>query len=341
MINKAGNMRKVILALVLSISVSGINFAQENQQDTNINFYTFFVNVVSEQFRFPLIGFINIAGGNHGSPQIGFVNWNQNNFSTVQLSFLNTAGGDMAGAQMGFVNTAAGGVNGLQLGFINTVVQSFKGVQLGFVNMAVGEEANGLQLGLVNTSIHTFNGTQLSFVNITKQVNGLQFGFINYSDSIEKGMPIGFLSIVRNGGYKAIEFGVSELSPFNLSFKIGIEKFYTAFIVGYNPFREGVREQIMCGAGFGSIIKIRQLFYFNPEIMSYNGINDNVQHYLSIVPYFGYTIMPNVSVAIGPSVVWTYSDTRIDNPFFRIIEHAINDTNKLYFGARLALRLCW
>jgi hypothetical protein len=39
--------------------------------------------------------------------------------------------------------------------------------------------------------------------------------------------------------------GVSEISPFNLAFKIGIKKFYTSFNVAYNPFRDGIREQII------------------------------------------------------------------------------------------------
>ena len=315
------------MVLVLSLSVLGINFAQENLEDNNsINLYTVFVNIVNEQFRFPLIGFVNIAGGNHGSLQIGFINWNQKDFKTLQF---------------GFVNTIGGGMNGLQMGFINTVVKSFKGAQFGFVNTAVGEKVGGLQLGFINTTVNKFNGTQISFVNITKQLNGSQIGFINYSDSIEKGIPIGFLSIVRKGGYKAVELGVSEISPFNLSFKIGVERFYTSFIVGYNPFRDGIREQINWGAGFGSIIQLGKLFYLNPEITMHNGMNEDFQKYVSIIPYFGYTIIPNLSILIGPSAVWAYNDKDIEKPFFRIMEYSINDKNKLYIGARMALRFRW
>jgi hypothetical protein len=319
-------MKKIIMAFILSISIIGMNFAQENQQGNNINVYTFFVNIVNEQFKFPLIGFVNVAGGNHNLPQIGFINWNQNDFSTLQLSFVNTAGGDMSG---------------LQLGFINTTVKSFKGVQLGFVNTVVGKEAEGLQLGFVNTSINGFNGTQISFVNITKQLNGLQFGFINYTDSIEKGTPIGFLSIVRNGGYKAIEIGTSEISPFNLSFKIGLEKFYTSFIVAYNPFNDGIREQIIWGAGFGSIFQFGERMYINPEITSHNGITENFQNYISVIPYFGYNIFSNLSIVIGPSIVWAYNEKNIEEPFYKIMEHSINDRNKLYFGARMGIRIKW
>ncbi|MDR0656420.1 MAG: hypothetical protein LBG22_08920 [Treponema sp.] len=319
-------MKKIIMILALFLSISVINFAQENQQDNSANLYTFFVNIAGEQFRYPLIGFVNIASGNHDLPQIGYFNWNRNDFSTLQS---------------GFVNTVCGDMEGLQMGFVNTVVKSFRGGQIGFVNTAAGEEASGLQIGFVNTAINRFNGAQLSFVNITKQLNGMQIGIVNYTDSIEQGIPIGLLSIVRNGGYKAVELGVSEISPFNSSFKIGVERFYTSFTVSHNPFRDDNREQIICGTGLGSIIQLGEMFYLNPEITSHYAAIGNFQHYVSIVPYFGYNILSGLSIVAGPSVVWAYSDKGIKSPFYKIIECPINDENKLYFGARMALRFRW
>jgi hypothetical protein len=302
-------MKKFIITLVLFLSIVGINFAQENQRDS-ITAYTFFVNIVNEQFRYPLIGFINVARGSQSLSQIGFINWNQNNFSTLQWGFVNTIGGDMAGLQAGFVNTVADSMRGFQFGFINTVIKSFEGLQLGFVN-------------------------------IMKQLTGLQFGFINYTDSIERGIPIGFLSIVRDGGYKAIESGVSDISPFNVSFKIGVEKFYTSFIVAYNPFREGIREQIILGAGFGTIIQLGETIYLNPEITSHHGINEDFQNYVSFIPYLGYNIIPNLSITAGPSLVWAYNNKGLENHFYKIAAYSINDKNKLYAGARMALRFRW
>jgi hypothetical protein len=300
-------MKKLILSLVLSISIGGLNFAQDGR-----NLYTLLVNVVNEEFRFPLLGAVNIAGGSHNLPQIGFVNWNQNDFATVQMGFINTAGGDMAGLQSGFVNTVAGGTRGIQLGF-------------------------------VNTSVNRIDGAQVAFFNFTKQLNGLQLGFINYVDSIENGIPIGFLSIVRNGGYKAVELGVSEISPFNVSFKIGVERLYSSFIVSYNPFDDGIRDKIIWGVGLGSIIPIDQKFFLNPEITTHHAINERFQHYLGIVTSFGYTITSNLSVVAGPSLVWTYvdNDKGVETPFYRIAEHSIDDSNKLIVGARMAFRFRW
>jgi hypothetical protein len=289
------------------------------------------VNIINEQFRLPLIGFVNVAKGSHAMPQAGFVNFNQNNFSSVQAGFINTAGGDMSG---------------LQMGFINTTVKSLNGVQFGFVNTAAGESARGLQMGFVNTAINGYAGAQISFLNVAKKINGLQLGFINYAESIEKGIPVGFISIVRNGGYRAVETGVSGLSPFNISFKIGVERFYTSFIVSYNPFKDDVLDQIMWGAGFGTIVQLGKTFFFNPELITLNKGelnkgNESFQNYVSFIPYFGYNLFSNLSIVAGPSLVWAYNNKSIIPPFYSIIEYPINDNNKLYLEARIGVRFRW
>jgi hypothetical protein len=300
-------MKKFVMVFILLTFIVGLNFSEENN---NTNLYTFFFNSVNEQFQFPVLGFVNIAVGNHSLPQIGFVNWNTKHFSTAQIGFLNTVGGNMAGLQIGFVNTVAGDVSGLQLGF-------------------------------VNNAVNELDGAQIAFINVAKQPTGLQLGFINYADSYENGVPVGFLSIARDGGYKAIELGVSDIAPFNVSFKIGVEVFYTSFNVSYNPFRDGIREQIIWGAGFGSIIKLGETFFINPEIISYNTINERFQHYLSVVPYFGCKIIPNLSVVAGPSIVWISTNKNSENPFYSIIKHSLNDSNELYLGARIGIRFSW
>jgi hypothetical protein len=324
-------MKRFITAAVLLAAIAGVNFSQENEntdssseyeqnestdsspeneQKGNTNLYTFFLNIVHEQFRVPLIGFINIAGGSHSSPQIGFVNWNQNDFKTVQMGFVNTAGGNIAGTQIGFVNTA---------------LKSFTGLQLGFVN----------------TSMEKLSGAQISFANITRQMRGFQFGFINYADSIESGMPVGLISIVKKNGYRAIEIGVSERAPINFAFKIGVDAFYTTINVSYNPHEAGIREELFVGAGFGSIAPVTKRFFFNPEIMAMNGIDEYSFEYIHFVPYFGFNLTSHLNILIGPSLSWAWSDGKIREPFIAIMEHKINESNSLVFGGKIALRFHW
>jgi hypothetical protein len=257
---------------------------------------------------------VNIANGNHDMPQVGFFNWNQNNFRTVQAAFLNTAGGTMEGAQMGFINTVAGAVSGAQMGLINTAAGGIRGAQMGLINTATGG------------------------------IRGVQIGLINYVDSIEEGIPIGLLSIVKNGGYKAIEFGFSEMAPFNLSFKIGLEQFYTSFVFSTNPFRDTIREWILWGVGFGSIIQLNERLFINPEITSHYSGTADIQYYLGFIPHIGYNIIPHLSIVAGPSVVWAFwrdNGREPHEPFYNMLHYWMDDENSLYLGARIAFRFRW
>lgn len=136
--------------------------------------YTGIVNIVPDQFNFPLIGFINLANGSHNSSHIGFINVNEKDFTGVQLSFVNTVGGEVKGTQIGFVNVCDDPLTGLQLGFVNVA----------------GKRTQGAQIGFVNT---------------TSSIKGFQLGFVNVTDTLDKGIPLGFVSIVKEGGYRALE----------------------------------------------------------------------------------------------------------------------------------------
>ncbi|MDR2601487.1 MAG: hypothetical protein LBC53_03420 [Spirochaetaceae bacterium] len=319
----------------------GFAFGQNNRNNNDsVNVYTFFVNVVNERFLPPLLGFVNIAHGNHYLPQIGFINWNTSDFNTLQLGFVNTIGKNLNGAQIGFVNTVAGGnSNGLQLGFINTTVKNLSGAQIGFINTVANGKSNGLQLGFINTTVRNFNGAQIGFINTAVDGNssGIQLGFINYVDSIENGVPIGFLSFVKNGGYKAIQLSAGEIAPVSFSFRTGIRKFYTSLGVSYNPFNDGIDNQIFFSFGIGSIIDINEKFFINPEIESYNSLNEYSRLYISFTPNIGYNIKENIAVLAGPSVSWDRG-TNEKNSFINLLEYKLNADNSLIFGARIALR---
>jgi hypothetical protein len=82
----------------------------------------------------------------------------------------------------------------------------------------------------------------------------------------------------------------------------------------------------------------------NPEITAQNAIGKNFRsytRYVSIVPNLGVNLMPAMSIVAGPSVTWAYDSESTEKQFYSIIEHSINDTNKLYLGARLGIRFRW
>jgi len=304
----------------------------ENTPSSEGNLYTFFVNNVSETFRFPLIGFINIARGNHSKAQVGFFNSNTGNFNGIQVSFINITGGSFNGVQAGFINNTAGDTKGLQWGFVNTA-GNVKGAQAGFVNTA--KSVNGVQAGFVNTT--------------AGKVKGLQFGFVNYADSIEDGVPIGFISIVRKGGYRAIEYSFSEFYPVTLGFKTGVEKFYTSLFVSYYPSkehnRENMGEYLAAGIGIGSILPITGSFFFNPELNQFSPMTWFQSHehpstsYTTLVTSFGYKFGNHFSVSAGPSVTWIQNrDPSLPRPLFEL-GYDINDTNRIVVGARAAVQV--
>jgi hypothetical protein len=315
------------------------------QSPFNTSIYSFFLNVVDESFRFPLLGFVNIAVGNFNTVQLGFVNWNTRNLTGVQAGFINTVGGNFSGVQPGFINTVGGNFLGVQAGFINTVAGDVDGLQAGFINTTTGA-LDGAQIGFVNTIVSGGRGLQMGFVNTSVEtLRGVQLGFLNYAESIEGGIPIGFLSIVRHGGYYALEYSFTEYLPFTLGFKIGVEKFYTTIFASANPFDE--RNNFATGVGFGSIIHINDTFFFNPELISMNVFpweNDKVSwenntNLFIFVPYFGYNITRNFSASIAPSLTWANSwGSESAKPFFSIYDWELNERNNLILGARAGVR---
>lgn len=284
--------------------------------------YTLFYNVVPDQFDFPLIGFVNIAKGNHKGLQLGFVN------TTIKGS---------KGLQIGFVNTTLGAFSGVKLGFVNTTLQNTSGLQLGFVNTTL-QNASGLQLGFVNTTLQKTNGLQLGFVNIARKgINGSQVGFVNVADTISNGVPVGFLSIVKKGGYRAIETSVNELYPFNMAFKIGVPRFYS-FVQG--SYNYNYSNPFALGLGFGSLISLRNKIYFNPEIGGLSPVSSSNTSTTTLAMYVRYSVNSKWQLAAGPSVVWLHypQGENMYNPhFFSLLNHEINARNRILAGVRIAL----
>lgn len=291
---------RIIIVILLHFCISSLSYAQHRT-----TLYTGIINRVPDNFGYPLIGFINIAKGNHNSLQIGFININQKKLSGIQTGFVNVVGNDTKGLQIGFVNTTGGALSGIQTGFINTTKEQTKGAQIGFINR-------------------------------TKALKGLQLGFINTAAVADQGVPIGFLSFVGKGGYKAIELGITEMYPINISFKTGVKHFYNSFTVSYTP---SVNYDFAIGAGIGSIFAISRSLFINPEITSMH-TNLHQQQLLSLATYLGFDITPHIQVVAGPSIVWHHDifNNELNKPYFSLAQFSINNKNQLIGGLRVAAR---
>jgi hypothetical protein len=346
---------KLTLALVATM-MSAIAFAQDSTKK-DITLYTFIFNQVPENFKFPVIGLINVGEGNQQGTQIGFTNITQKNFNGAQVGFTNAIGAagkgaqigfvnatkdEFKGAQIGYVNAVGNKVNGAQIGFVNACKDSLHGVQIGHVNVA-GKKVHGAQVGFVNVVNDSFKGAQIGHVNVARRtIYGTQIGFVNVADSIGSGVPIGFISVVRKGGYQAIEVGYSELYPVNVSFKIGVKKFYTSFIGSFNP---DFKDQFAVGAVFGSMLPITKSLYFNPEAMSQVTFKKDPFHIVSLSPQLCYSVSDKWSVVAGPSVTWMNkshkSTEEFNKPSFSLYENKIDAQNRIHVGAKVAVRFAF
>jgi hypothetical protein len=256
-----------------------------------------------------------------------FVNVAPQEFRFPLVGFVNIAQGNQTFPQIGFVNNNAGNFSGLQLGFVNITHESLRGVQIGFANTTV-QEAEGLQLGFFNIA--------------AKSLRGMQLGFFNYVDNVEAGIPIGFLSIVRRGGYKASETFFSNILTTGLSFKIGVEKFYTSIIAAYNPFAEkGIENKIATGFGFGSLLPIGGSFFINPEWQLVSFLSESSPLITSAGLYAGFNINAKISLSLGPSLSWialSNNSQQFPQSLFGF-ERKLDDKRIVIIGAQAALRM--
>jgi hypothetical protein len=167
-------------------------------------------------------GFMNMAKSFEGLQVSGFMNVNRSAEKSIHVAgfsnFNKTVNNSFELA--GFANISTEGLSILQgAGFLN-IAQDLKGVQgSGFANIA--RDVEGVQ--------------GAGFINIARNVKGAQLsGFINICDSID-GIPIGFINIVKKNGYRNLEVSTNEWSHVQLTYRMGVEKFYNIYSISKLP----------------------------------------------------------------------------------------------------------
>jgi hypothetical protein len=257
--------------------------------------------------------------------------------NVIYSGFVNIASEGFNVPLIGLVNIAKGNHRLMQIGLFNWTQGNFGGFQTGLSNIT-GGNVSGLQLGLANITAGDVTGVELGLVNITKKITGLQIGLLNLVDDAEDGFPIGLLSIVRNGGYHAIEAGVSGNAAAHVALKLGVEYLYTSLFVFYNPVKDNV---IGFGGGLGSIINISKPIFLNLEICSASPLPLNDQLNLNLDLLFGWDISSRLSIVAGPSVVmqWKNGNDEYDAPMFKLLTHDFNNESRVFIVAKAGIRL--
>ena len=280
---------------------------------------------------FSLNALIGVNGGVNGFELGGLVNVNNGRVDGCQLAGIaNITTGSSNGVIMsGIANVVAdssrgifiagisnvfskGGFNGAQLaGISNLTNGNVDGLQIaGIANINYGD-LKGVQLsGMLNAVHGNVVGSQVGFINYAKNLNGFQLGFINVAGESEKALPFGFLSFVKNG-YHAFDFSANESIYGNVSFKLGVDRFYNIFKIGFSSFKG--ESTLVAGYGIGTLVRFTDHHKLAIELSANNGIRSfNDYGYTDILSRldlnYNYVFGKHLSVFAGPSFNVYYSE---------------------------------
>ncbi len=250
-------------------------------------------------------GFDELASNYHSSglQAAGFANINGNKFKGLQASGFANINKEATGLQAaGFAN-----LNGVAdstyefSGFANVSPKGVTRIQAaGFANVA--NEVNGIQAA--------------GFANVAKTVKGVQLsGFINVCDSLD-GIAIGFINFVRSNGYRSYELTTTDWSPIQLTYKMGIEKFYNIYTISKLTDHQN---RYALGFGFGHQMNLKgksklnfeltnhnEVFLFNPGFGSliYHERSNNLTQFKAA---YKRDLWKSVCVNVGPTLNYGFS----------------------------------
>jgi hypothetical protein len=257
-----------------------------------------------------------------------------NELTGAQVGGLGNAAKTVNGIQLGGLANICKDVTGVQFGGITNIADSTKGLQLGGI-ANISKETNGLQfVGITNLNERTkgmqfagiVNVTERSdgfqfagITNISKEVSGagfagifnrtgtlrgFQFGIVNVIDTVESGISMAIINIVKKGFYSEWAFSFADYQNVGVSYKMGIQRFYTIFTVGANFIKDNLW---VYGIGFGNRTALNNRFDFQPEIVSYQYFPTdfrNIQYTSAIYLKFGFVYKFNdkLGIVVAPSI---------------------------------------
>jgi hypothetical protein len=256
----------------------------------------------------------------HGVQISGVCNYTTGNSDGVIISgAANISQGNLGSTGLsGVANYSGGNSNGVAIsGAANIIMEKSNGAMIaGAVNYSGSHK--GLQLSPFNIAVKKANGSQIGVVNIAGNAKGVQFGVFNICNNPDSIIPFGIFNVVKNG-YYAFELSTNELFLSSLSFKMGIEKFYTIFRAGIGAFNS--ENNFSTGMGFGSIISIKNKHKLNLELIcdnlhydkKWNGDNINLLNQFNL--NYQYQINDRLAVKGGPGIKVYVTDQKVNGKF--------------------------
>ena len=256
-------------------------------------------------------GLTNVTGDRMQGIQVtGLANVTGDAMNGMQMSGIsNIVGSRMQGLQIAsFANIVGNGMNGIQVtGFANVIGDAMNGIQVAGLANVVGDEMNGVQIGLYNR-VHTSRG--------------LQIGIVSVNDTVANGVSLSLIHIVKKGAYREWELSFSDYANVALSYKMGVQKFYTVYTAGVNFIEDNLWT---FGIGFGNRTRIGNRFDFQPELVHYAYFPTNFKHIQNTFATqlklgFVYNLNEKFGLSLAPGIYVLNADKRsnYDSNYYRI-----------------------
>ena len=222
-----GGISNVNTGHVDGVQIAGIT--NVNLKSANGLIISGIINIIKDSSQSICIaGISNIVGGstlNTGLHITGISNLNNDNFTGSQIS--------------GIANLNNGYIQGSQISGISNINNgNLFGTQVSGISNLINGDLTGVQIGLINKS---------------KNVKGFQLGLINVANDFENGVPLGLFNFVKHG-YHAVEITTSDAIYANLILKMGVDKLYTVYRIGYTEGKS--KNCVSYGLGLGSMINL-------------------------------------------------------------------------------------
>ena len=228
--------------------------------------------------------------------------------------------GDVHGVQIAGLVNGAGNMNGIQAGGIFNGADNVKGIQVGGAFNGA-DDMKGIQVGGIFNGAYNVNGLQISGIyNRSNVLRGVQIGLVSVNDTIEKGISLSLVNIVKRGFYREWELSFSDYANVALSYKMGMQRFYTIYTVGASFTEDNLWS---FGLGFGNRTSLGNRFDFRPELVSYSYYPmdfKNVQSTFATHLKFGfvYNISEKLGLSLVPSVYVMNSNQKSNAKYYNV-----------------------
>ena len=274
---------------------------------------------VGDVFGFQVAGIANVTkGSSDGIIASGIANVVKDSSRALMFSGVaNVVGGGAYGIySAGITNTINGSFTGIQTAgisnFTNGNSYGFQGA--GISNTNAGNFVGLQTAGITNVNTGNLIGAQFSLINMARNVTGLQVGLINIANKYDRGVPLGLISFVKDG-YHALELSAEESIYANLKFKLGVERLYNVFKVG---FTQGNGDNLLTyGIGMGSMISLGEKARLSLDLSANHLVRPNTNAELELLNKadfaFRYKLGKHLDVFAGPSINLYVTENNSEN----------------------------